>query len=249
MTQSILSYFDKRIEIPLIYFETGFQLWGFSGTSKPSEIRGYHFNPYNTDTPNVTLVFPVLDVNIGSFNSSIHVTNMFANLQKSSFLSLQWLKTDQIVFNQLPDWEKFRDEVIQEYNWKTASFECAQSARNVYSIQGRDSEASCGNLLYVVYKTMSAELANLEIPLEIQIHNLLEQYDRDDALNKLGYLCIERFREDGTGRKTLKESEYKSVLDSHIGSLGFQKNDQNEKNQKLDTILSEYYRRITDKYP
>ena len=104
------SILSENNYIPLFYIESGSRLWGMESSNSDYDIRGFHLISKEKyfDFIKCRDLVEVLD---GDFDFvSYDLDKMFNLMAKSNPTVLEWIRSDIIYFNDLPEFENFKNE-------------------------------------------------------------------------------------------------------------------------------------------
>ena len=110
------------------------------------------------------------------------LNKMFGLLAKSNPTVLEWVRAHIIYFNQFPEWDKFKDRLLEEVDYKALYYHYLSLAKGGMNVMQVADNFTYKKVFYSIRGLMSAELATQQIMPELSITELFEQIDANDPL-------------------------------------------------------------------
>ncbi|PZP40899.1 MAG: nucleotidyltransferase, partial [Pseudopedobacter saltans] len=122
MKNNILEFYKDKHEIPLFYCESGSRLWGIASPDSDYDVRGIHllskeqYFGFKKEPDTLSKMDGLFDFESFSLDKFCQL------ILKSNPNLLEWLRSDLVYFNELPDWENFRVEVLKNIDMSALYF-------------------------------------------------------------------------------------------------------------------------------
>lgn len=200
MQKNILNLFENIEEVPLFYVESGSRLWGIASSDSDFDVRGFHLQSKNQyfDFRKHRDVIEVMD---GDFDFvSYDLDKMFGLLLKSNPSVFEWVRADIIYYNNFPNWENFKEELMKKYDFKSLFHHYLSMAKGNFNLLKTNKKFTYKIVFYCIRGLLSAHLsAQHRIP-ELLIDRLFIQNDLKKELLELAKNYLEEKKQ-----KTEKE--------------------------------------------
>ena len=199
--------FQSIEEKPLFYIESGSRLWGIAGPDSDYDVRGFHFQSKRQyfDFEKHRNIIEVMN---GDFDFvSYDLDKMFGLLAKSNPTVFEWVRSDIIYFNELPDWATFQQNIIANFDFKALFHHYLSFGSNHINLMRADKKFTYNNVFYCIRGLLSADLATRQMIPELYIDDLLNQFDQDNDLLKIAKDSLERKRQRTEKEEVLKSDQ------------------------------------------
>ncbi len=194
--------FQYREEIPLYYVESGSRLWKIESHDSDFDVRGFHLQPKKRyfDYVKYKDNFELME---GDFDFvSYDIDKMFNLLANGNPTVFEWIRSDILYFNALPEWKDFKKGIVENFNFKSLFHHYLSLAKHHISMM-RSKVPTYKILFYCIRGLISAKLASERIIPELDISQLFTQYEKYDDNDNL----LEFARESLAIKKQEKEKK------------------------------------------
>lgn len=250
MQSKIKNLFSDKKKIPLFYIESGSRLWGIDSPDSDYDIRGFHIQQkehYFSFEKNKEII-EVMDGNFDFI--SYDIDKMFGLLAKSNPSVLEWIRSDIIYLNNLPNWDDFQEQIVVNYDFRALYYHYISLAKGHYNLLITDKKFTYKTMFYCLRGLLAADLASKHIMPELQIDRLLLQFETQNDIIKIAKETIEtkRTQKEGQVIEQNKKSKFLKSIDDYIKELLCidVKNSNNQ--EALNKILKDYNYAIKAKY-
>ena len=240
--QEIQQVFEKREDIPLFYIESGSRLWGMASPDSDYDVRGFHL-PSKAQYYDYRQHRDLIEIMDGDFDFvSFDLNKMFGLLAKSNPTVLEWVRAHIIYFNQFPEWDKFKDRLLEEVDYKALYYHYLSLAKGGMNVMQVADNFTYKKVFYSIRGLMSAELATQQIMPELSITELFEQIDANDPLRHWAedYLEIKKQQKEKAQVPEAEQIQILKLLNDKIEILSSRKIEQTNNIEKLKNYLTEY---------
>lgn len=236
--QIIRSFSDDK---PLFYVESGSRLWGMASPNSDYDIRGFHLESkeryfdYRTHRD-------IKEIMDGDFDFvSYTIDKMFGLIQNSNPTVLEWLRSNIIYYNVLPEWENLKSDILANINYISLFGHYTSLARNNFKLMQEEKKFTYKTSLYCIRGILSAKVALTETIPELLIDDLFNQCD-NDYLIETAKLCLQKKKveqEKTEVTESMKAQIVKAISESleYLQNIEFRTENRKE---KLSRILTEY---------
>lgn len=236
-------------DIPLFYIESGSRLWGMASPNSDYDVRGFHLENKEKyfDYKNHRDIKEIMD---GEFDFvSYNIDKMFKLIESSNPTVLEWLRSDIAYYNVLSDFEKFKDDILDNINYLSLFGHYLSLAKNNFKIMVQENKFTYKKSLYCIRGILSARVSLKETIPELFIENLFNQCDKDYLID-IAMVCLEK-------KKVSEEkSQINQDMQTNMHNYIYKALKEMEditfktvyKKDKLSDILSEYSISIKSKY-
>ena len=234
--------FQQRQDIPLFYIESGSRLWGMASPDSDYDVRGFHL-PSKAQYFDYQKHRDLIEIMDGDFDFvSFDLNKMFGLLAKSNPTVLEWVRAHIIYFNQFPEWNKFKDRLLEEVDYKALYYHYLSLAKGGMNVMQVADNFTYKKVFYSIRGLMSAELATQQIMPELLITELFEQIDANDPLRHWAedYLEIKKQQKEKAQVPEAEQIQILKLLNDKIEILSSRKIEQTNNIEKLKNYLTEY---------
>ena len=234
--------FQDRDDIPLFYIESGSRLWGMASPDSDYDVRGFHL-PSKAQYYDYRQHRDLIEIMDGDFDFvSFDLNKMFGLLAKSNPTVLEWVRAHIIYFNQFPEWDKFKDRLLEEVDYKALYYHYLSLAKGGMNVMQVADNFTYKKVFYSIRGLMSAELATQQIMPELLITELFEQIDANDQLRHWAedYLEIKKQQKEKAQVPEAEQIQILKLLNDKIEILSSRKIEQTNNIEKLKNYLTEY---------
>ena len=250
MIKKIQSVFEAVEKIPLFYVESGSRLWGISGPDSDFDVRGFHlvskqqyFNFQKQDD--------IIEIMDGDFDFvSYDIDKMFGLLAKSNPTVFEWVRSNIIYFNELPDWNNLQSGIISNFDFKALFYHYISLSKENLNLMENNKKFTYRTIFYCIRGLLSAELAAVGIIPELLIDNLFSQFDQENEVLKIAKNSLEH-KKQKTEKEEVLESDKQKILiaiKNFLRILEFKAPKGNNNKDKLEEILQNYSFEIKSKF-
>ena len=240
--KNIQQLFEERQDIPLFYIESGSRLWGMASPDSDYDVRGFHL-PSKAQYYDYRQHRDLIEIMDGDFDFvSFDLNKMFGLLAKSNPTVLEWVRAHIIYFNQFPEWNKFKDRLLEEVDYKALYYHYLSLAKGGMNVMQVADNFTYKKVFYSIRGLMSAELATQQIMPELLITELFEQIDANDPLRHWAedYLEIKKQQKEKAQVPEAEQIQILKLLNDKIEILSSRKIEQTNDIEKLKNYLTEY---------
>ena len=234
--------FQQRQDIPLFYIESGSRLWGMASPDSDYDVRGFHL-PSKDQYFDYKKYRDLIEVMDGDFDFvSYDLDKMFGLLAKSNPTVLEWVRAHIVYFNQFPEWEKFRDGLLERIDYKALYYHYLSLAKGGMNVMQTADNFSYKKVFYSIRGLMSAELATQHIMPELLITELFAQIDVNDPLRHWAenYLEIKKQQKEKAQVPETEQAQILTLLHDKIEALNLRAIEPTNDVEKLKQYLKEY---------
>ena len=242
MREKIENLFTDINERPLFYIESGSRLWGIASPHSDFDVRGFHLQSKQQyfDFKKHRDIIEVMD---GDFDFvSYDIDKMFGLLVKSNPTVFEWIRTNIVYFNELPDWTTFQQDIITNFDFKALFHHYISLAKGNINLMETGIKFTYKTAFYCIRGLLSADLATRQIIPELLIDDLFKQFDNGNDVLKIAKESLERKKQQ-TEKEEVLESEKQKILAAikeFTGQLESKAPDSSNNRQKLESVLTEY---------
>lgn len=243
----ILQDYDGR---PLFYIESGSRLWGIASPDSDYDVRGFHLQSKEQyfDFRSHRDIIEVMD---GDFDFvSYGLDKMFGLLAKSNPKVFEWVRANIIYLNQLPDWQRFTDELIANFDLKALFHHYKSMAKGNLNEIELHGKFTYKKVFYCIRGLLSAQLAARQIIPELLVDDLFQQFETDNAVLQIARESLERKKQE-TEKEAVPEANRQSILTAlydFIAQLEANTPVQTNNPEKLNRLLTDYSFALKQRY-
>jgi predicted nucleotidyltransferase len=250
MKNLIEQVFRDNDEIPLFYIEGGSRLWGIASPDSDFDVRGFHLQSKEQcyDFKNHRDIIEILD---GDFDFvSYDIDKMFKLLSKSNPSVFEWIRSNIIYFNKLPNWIEFQEQIIENFDFKSLFHHYKSLAKAQFKLMESKRLFTYKRTFYCIRGLLSSDLASRQIIPELLIDNLFKQFDNDNEIIKKKKNSLEKKKQQIENEKIPKENQQEILLaiKDFTRKLELKKPESSGNRGKLENILTDYAFFIKTKY-
>lgn len=242
MKERIATLFHSASETPLFYIESGSRLWGIASPDSDFDVRGFHLQSKRQyfDFKRHRDLIEVMD---GDFDFvSYDVNKMFGLLAHSNPTVLEWIRAHIVYFNVLPEWNRFRDELIAHVDFKALFHHYLSLAGGHITRMQQEKEFTYKKVFYCIRGLLSAELAAAHVLPELLIDHLLAQFEVENDVIHIAQTSLEKKRSHQE-KKAVPLAEQKQILpliERFAAQVESKAPPPGGQRQHLERILSDY---------
>ena len=206
------------------------------------DVRGFHL-PSKAQYYDYRQHRDLIEIMDGDFDFvSFDLNKMFGLLAKSNPTVLEWVRAHIIYFNQFPEWNKFKDRLLEEVDYKALYYHYLSLAKGGMNVMQVADNFTYKKVFYSIRGLMSAELATQQIMPELLITELFEQIDANDPLRHWAedYLEIKKQQKEKAQVPEAEQIQILKLLNDKIEILSSRKIEQTNNIEKLKNYLTEY---------
>lgn len=250
MRESIDNVFKDIQEIPLFFIESGSRLWGIASPDSDFDVRGFHLQSKQQyfDFYKHRDIIEVMD---GSFDFvSYDIDKMFDLLAKSNPTVFEWIRSNIIYLNVLPDWPAFQNDIITNFDFKALFHHYISFAKGNINLMEKGKKFTYKTVFYCIRGLLSAELATKQIIPSLLINDLFDQFDEDNEVISIAKNSLSRKKQQ-TEKEEVLEGDKQKILTSikdYTGQLEIKVPRFNHNKQKLANILRDYNYNLKSTY-
>ncbi|MFN3290304.1 DNA polymerase beta superfamily protein [Acinetobacter johnsonii] len=240
--QEIQNLFENRDEHPLFYIESGSRLWGMASPDSDYDVRGVHL-PSKAQYYDYRQHRDLIEIMDGDFDFvSFDLNKMFGLIAKSNPTVLEWVRAHIVYFNAFPEWENFRDGLLNRVDYKALYYHYLSLAKGGMQVMQTADNFTYKKVFYSIRGLMSAELATQQIMPELQITELFDQISADDPLRHWAedYLEIKKQQKEKAQLPEVEQTKILKLLECKIEVLNTQPIQSTNDLEKLQQYLTEY---------
>ena len=242
MRKQIDNLFKDIEEKPLFYIESGSRLWGIESPDSDFDVRGFHlqskqqyfdFNKHRD----------IIEVMEGDFDFvSYDIDKMFGLLAKSNPTVFEWIRSNIIYFNELPDWINFQKDIITNFDFKALFYHYLSLATGHINLKEKGKKFTYKTAFYCIRGLLSADLATRQIIPELLIDDLFKQFDHDNDILKIAKESLER-KKQGSEKQEIMENNKQKILiaiQDFAEQLKLKAPESSNNKHKLESVLRNY---------
>lgn len=206
------------------------------------DVRGFHL-PSKAQYYDYRKHRDLIEIMDGDFDFvSFDLNKMFGLLAKSNPTVLEWVRAHIVYFNQFPEWEKFRDGLLQRIDYKALYYHYLSLAKGGMHVMQAAENFTYKKVFYSIRGLMSAELATQEIMPELLITNLFAQIDENDPLRHWAedYLEIKKQQKEKAQVPAPEQAQILKLLNDKIEDLNLRAIEPTNDVAQLQQYLTEY---------
>ena len=242
MTQEIDKLFKQIDEIPLFYIESGSRLWGIASPDSDFDVRGFHLKS-KKQYFDFKKHRDIIEVMHGDFDFvSYDIDKMFGLLFKSNPTVFEWIRSNIVYFNALPDWTTLQQDLITNFDFKALFYHYISIAKGCINLMETGKKFTYKTVFYSIRGLLSADLAARQIIPELLIDDLFKQFDKDNEVLKIAKNSLERKKQQ-TEKEAVLESEKQKILTAikdFTGQLEIKAPESSNNRKKLESVLTDY---------
>lgn len=242
MRKQIGEVFKEIEELPLFYIESGSRLWGIASPDSDYDVRGFHIQSKQQyyDFKKHRDIIELMD---GDFDFvSYDVDKMFGLLVKSNPTVFEWIRSNIVYFNELPDWTSFQQGLITNFDFKALFNHYISLAKGNIKLMETDKKFTYKTAFYCIRGLLSAELSARQTIPELLIDDLFKQFDEENAILRIARDSLERKKQQKEKEEVL-EADKEMILKAikqFILQLQAKEPESSKQQQKLEAVLREY---------
>lgn len=242
MRQQIDNVFKDKDEKPLFYIESGSRLWGIASPDSDFDVRGFHLQSKQQyfDFKKHRDIIEIMD---GDFDFvSYDIDKMFGLLQKSNPTVFEWVRSNIIYLNELPDWATFQNNIIKNIDFKALFYHYLSLAKGSINLMESGKKFTYKTSFYCIRGLLSADIATRQIIPELLIDDLFNQFDHDNEVLKIAKNSLERKKQQTEKEEVLKSDKQNilTAIKNFTRQLEVKTLDSSNKRQKLENVLKDY---------
>jgi uncharacterized protein len=240
--QEIQNLFQKRDEYPLFYIESGSRLWGMASPDSDYDVRGFHL-PSKAEYYDYRKHRDLIEIMDGDFDFvSFNLNKMFGLLAKSNPTVLEWVRAHIIYFNVFPEWENFRDGLLEKIDYKALYYHYLSLAKNGMNVMQVGDNFTYKKVFYSIRGLMSAELAIQHTMPKLLITELFDQINENDLLRHWAedYLEIKKQQREKAQVPQNEQEKILKLLNDKIDFLSQKSLESTNNIVTLQQYLTEY---------
>lgn len=243
INQEIEAVFQQRDDIPLFYVESGSRLWGIASPDSDYDVRGFHLSSKGKyyDYKHHRDLIEIMD---GDFDFvSYDLDKMFGLLANSNPNTLEWVRAHIEYLNHFPDWQKFRQGLLERIEYYTLYHHYLSLAKGGLHVMQKTENFTYKKVFYCIRGLMAAELATCEEMPKLFINSLFGQMQVEDPLRQWAehYLEIKKQQYEKSQLPPQEQQEIIQILNKKITSLtdvDIQRS--NQQRTRLEDYLTDY---------
>ena len=250
MKEQIDHLFKDIEEKPLFYIESGSRLWGIASPDSDFDVRGFHLQSKRQyfDFKKHRDIIEVMD---GDFDFvSYDIDKMFGLLVKSNPTVFEWIRANIVYFNELPEWTRFQQDVIESFDFNALFHHYISLAKGNINLMESGKKFTYKTAFYCIRGLLSADLATRQIIPELLIDDLFKQFNKDNEVLKIAKDSLERKKQQTEKEEVLESEKHKilTAIKEFTGQLENKTPNSSSNRQKLESILKEYCFNLKAKY-
>jgi predicted nucleotidyltransferase len=242
MTQEIDKLFKEIDEIPLFYIESGSRLWGIASPDSDFDVRGFHLKS-KKQYFDFKKRRDIIEVMHGDFDFvSYDIDKMFGLLVKSNPTVFEWIRSNIVYFNALPDWTTFQQDIITNFDFKALFYHYISLAKGGINLMETGKKFTYKTVFYAIRGLLSADLAVRQIIPELLIDDLFKQFDKSNEVIEIAKNSLER-KKQKTEKEGVLESEKQKILTAikdFTEQIESKAPESSNNRQRLESILTDY---------
>ncbi|WP_032812622.1 nucleotidyltransferase domain-containing protein [Acinetobacter proteolyticus] len=242
--------FEQRQDIPLFYIESGSRLWGMTSPDSDYDVRGFHL-PSKDQYFDYKKHRDLIEIMDGDFDFvSYDLDKMFGLLAKSNPTVLEWVRAHIVYFNAFPEWQIFRDELLERIDYSALYHHYLSLANGGMKVMQTADNFTYKKVFYSIRGLMSAELATQEQMPELLITDLFAQVDVNDPLRHWAedYLEIKKQQQEKAQLPQAEQAAILQLLQSKIEQLAAKSMPKADRRASLEAYLTDYSRHLKQHY-
>jgi predicted nucleotidyltransferase len=242
MRDKIDFIFNNIEEKPLFYIESGSRLWGIASPDSDFDVRGFHLQSKKQyfDFKNHRDLIEVMD---GDFDFvSYDIDKMFGLLVKSNPTVFEWVRSNIVYLNELPDWATFQQNVIKNFDFKALFHHYISLAKGHLHLMESGKKFTYKTTFYCIRGLLSADIATQQRIPELLINDLFKQFDIDNDVLKIAKDSLERKKQQTEKEVILASDQQKilTIIQAFIKQLESKMPLSSNNQQRLETVLTDY---------
>lgn len=242
MRQEIDNLFKDLEEKPLFYIESGSRLWGIASPDSDFDVRGFHLQSKNQyfDFKKHRDIIEVMD---GDFDFvSYDIDKMFGLLLKSNPTVFEWIRAHIIYLNELPDWENFQTNVVENFDFKSLFHHYISLAKRNVNLMETGKKFTYKTAFYCIRGLLSADIATRKIIPELLIDDLFNQFEKENDVLKIAKNSLERKKQQKEKEEVVERDKQiiLSAIKDFTKQLEIKVPESSNNRDKLEHILKEY---------
>ena len=246
MLEEIKKTFAGRSELPLFFSEAGSRAYGAHNDRSDYDVRGIflpskeHYFDYKPHKDHIEVDDGTRDFSFFSLDKA------FGLLANSNPSLLEWGRSPIVYFNELPDWEPFRDGILANIEFKALFHHYRSHAKSHYKLMEGGQKFNYKVVFYCIRGLISAAISARQVIPELGVHDLFDQFGRNNELVRVAERCLalkqvyqekdEVTDEEKSPLMRLLSSSMEAVAGMEPASLG--------RKQTLVQILTDYSVRV-----
>jgi predicted nucleotidyltransferase len=242
MQEKITSLFKYRSEHPLFYVESGSRLWGISSPDSDYDVRGFHLKP-KEQYFDFKQHRDLIEIMEGEFDFvSYDIDKMFGLLAKSNPTVLEWIRAHIVYFNNLPNWDRMQEEIVNNFDFKALYHHYLSLAKRNIEAMENDKKFNYKSIFYCIRGLLSADLATKNIIPELQVDKLFNQFQVENEVIKLAKASLEKKKSktEKEGVEPKRKSVILSTIKNYAEELDNNVPEKSNNSEKLRDILKSY---------
>ena len=250
MKERIEKTFADMEEIPLFYIESGSRLWGIASPDSDFDVRGIHLHSKRQcfDFKSHRDTIEILD---GDFDLvSYEIGKMFGLLAKGNPNVFEWIRSNIIYFNNLPQWPELQTKIVENFDFGALFHHYRSLAKRHIRLMEAGKKFTYKAAFYCIRGLLSAELAARQIIPELLIDDLFEQIDGSSKVLEIAKDSLDRKKQQAE-KENVPEPEQQKILTAITGfsqQLESKTPKKGNNRQKLESVLSSYSHFIRTQY-
>lgn len=250
MIGKITTLFENRTEHPLFYIESGSRLWGIASPDSDFDVRGFHLQS-KEQYFDFKKHRPLIEIMDGDFDFvSYDLDKMFGLLAKSNPSVFEWIRAHIIYWNQLPNWEIFQKDIIENFDFKALYYHYLSLAKGTIKLMETDRKFTYKTVFYAIRALLSAELAIKKVIPALQIDRLFQQFDVENETIKIAKASLEKKRNqrEKEGVEAAQKAFILSTITKYAQVLNEKTTTKSNNPNKLSGILRDYSFHLKTQY-
>ncbi len=250
MKTKILEQFENGLEIPLFYCESGSRLWGMASPDSDFDVRGCHllskeqYFGFRKEPDTLSMMDGLFDF------ESFSLDKLCQLLSKSNPNILEWLRSSIIYYNQMPDWDNFREEVLKNIDMAALYFHYLSLAKSHLILFESGKKNNYKTVFYAIRGLLSAALAARNVLPALDIMELRCQFEQRNEVVALLENAIEQKRNcnENESIPIAQRESILSMLYGYLQSLRSLNISKSGANAKLEKVLKEYNLSVKERF-
>lgn len=250
MRQAIDNLFKDIEEKPLFYIESGSRLWGIASPDSDFDVRGFHLQSKRQyfDFKKHRDIIEMMD---GDFDFvSYDIDKMFGLLVKSNPTVFEWIRSNIVYFNELPEWSAFQQDLITNFDFKALFHHYVSLAKGNINLMKTGKKFTYKTAFYCIRGLLSADLASRQIIPDLLIDDLFKQFNTENEVLKIAKDSLQRKKQQTEKQEVLeidKQNILKAIMEFTI-KLEVKAPLSSNNRLKLTSVLTEYSFNLKSKY-
>jgi uncharacterized protein len=242
MREHIDKLFNDAKEIPLFYIESGSRLWGIASPDSDYDVRGFHLQSKRQyfDFKKQRDIIEVMD---GDFDFvSYDIDKMFVLLVKSNPTVFEWIRANIVYLNELPDWTKFQNDIIVNFDFKALFHHYISLAKGNINLMETGKKFTYKTAFYCIRGLLSADLATRQIIPELLIDDLFNQFDETNDVLTIAKDSLERKKQQKEKEEVIEHDKEKilTAIKIFAKQLESKTPESSKSKSRLETVLTNY---------